>query len=295
MTTVAWSARIRHDSDATFREWGLDLRTRMVAAGLVNTADTGQINFASVVRAGTNANAGYDIFRFADTQQATAPIYIRVDYGTGSSTTAPRVQFTIGTGTNGAGTVTGTALTISRPFHSSAVQTTDTLRNSYICVVDGFLGIFWKAGSSNTIGFLAVCRTIDASGVATATGAMVVWGGGIASSVTATQALRFAATAQAFPAQTAVSLTALGLNPQGATSTAVGTDLQVFVGFTVTPRVEPLVGVCGILQTEFTPLNTFTATLVGSTPRTYLALETAAGTFGPVNTTIGPGYAMLWE
>ena len=298
MTTQSWSTRVRHDSDATFREWGLELNTKLAAAGLIQTADTGQVNWVTVTRPGTNTEGGFEVWRMADVQQATAPVYFRIGYGTGSAATNPRLQVTVGTGTDGAGTLTGTALTTIRSFHGRGGQSTDTPRQSYLCVAEGFVGLNWKIGATNTEGLFAFCRTCSSSGVPTAVGGMVVWGSGVGLALTATQALRFAATAAAYTAQTSTaSSTALGLNPQLPISTLVGADLQAMIGWTITPAAAPLFGLCGVLDAEVAVGNTFAATSVGGTPRTYIGLSPTAGPFGAVSTASAGGvkFAMLWE
>lgn len=297
MTTQSWSARVRHDSDATFREWGSDFAAKLAAVGLVQTSDTGQINWVTVTRPGINTNAGYEIWRFNDTQQGTAPIYLRIDYGTGSGATSPRMLFTVGTGSNGSGTITGTALSTARNVHGGTAQATDTARQSYMCAVDGFFGFDWKVGAGITEASFFICRTCDATGAPTATGAMVHWGVGASNSVTARQAFRFAATAVAYAAQTAAEAAALGLSPQQPSATSVGADIQVFLGWTITPRVEPLFGVCGVYNTELVPGGTFSATLVGSTPRTFLVWSNQCGPFGSAGAAVSGGMnlAMLWE
>lgn len=297
MTALSWSSRVRHDSDVTFREWGLELSTKLAAAGLVQTADTGQINWATVTRAGSNTDAGYEVWRMADTPQATAPVYFRIAYGTLGGTTAPSIKVTVGTGTDGAGTLTGTALTTARQIHQTGVQVVDTLRNSYLCVNEGFFGLNWKQGAGGTEALFVFNRTCDATGTATVTGALCVWGFGQGSLLTATQALRFAATAAAYTARTTNLNTALGFNPQIPSATLVGADPQVFMGWTITPQVAPLFGVCGVLDAEFLTGNTFTVALVGATPRTYVALTNAAGPFGPSATSEAgmPKFAMLYD
>lgn len=297
MTTTSWSTRVRHDSDAMFREWGAEMQARFLLAGLLPTVDTGQINWITVTRPGTTTNAGYEIYIFNDSLQATAPIYMRVDYGTGGNASSPRMQFTVGTGSNGAGTLTGTALTIARSFNGSTAQNTDTARNSYACHTEGFFGLSWKQASTQTEGFFFVERTRDSNGAATATGAIVGWGSGQNTAMTATQALRFAATAAAYTARTTVAEAALGISAQTPNATAIGSDLQVFLGWTITPRAEPVAGVMGVLDSEFATAVTFSATPIGSTSRTYLALTTISGPFTAVSTAAanGPKYAMLWE
>jgi hypothetical protein len=291
MTTQAWSTRIRHDSDANFREWGLEISTKLAAAGLVQAADTGQVNWATVTRTGVNTNAGYEIWRFDDAMQATAPIFLRVDYGTGSNANGPRIQITVGTGSNGSGTITGTALTSAQNVaNSNGAQTSDTARNSYMCHAEGFFGFNWKVGSALvTESVFFICRTSDPDGTPNEVGALVVWANG---SARASQALRFEATAQAFTVKTTVAAMQLTILPQTPSSTAIDADLQAMVVYTITPRVTPVPGICGIIDAEFPVGNTFTATLVGSTSRTYLALSPNILIMEPQGVL---KTAMLWE
>lgn len=297
MTTQSWATRVRHDSDATFREWGAELATKLDAAGLVQTSDTGQINWTTVTRPGTSTAAGYEIRRFNDSLQATAPIFLRVEYGTGSSATAPRIRVTVGTGTNGAGTLTGTALTTVREIHGSSAQASDTLRNSYACHAEGFFGLSWKQGASNTEALLLISRSCDSDGDPDAVAAIVVWGAGSQSALTATQGLRFAATAAAYTAATSAVNSMLGFNPQAQASSLVGSDIQIFLGWMITPQVKPIFSTCGVLDAESAAGNTFSIVLVGTTSRTYLSLTNASGPFGPGNAGGSgmPKFAMLWE
>jgi hypothetical protein len=293
MSTQSWSTRIRHDSDAVFREWGAEFAAKLLAAGLTQTADTGQINWVTVTRAGASANAGYEIWRFNDTLQATAPIFIRIDYGTGSNTSAPRINITVGTGSNGSGTLTGTALTAANSTaNGNAVQSSDTLRNSYLNynATLGFFGFNWKqAGTASVEAYFMLERTKDSSGLPTATGALVLWGN--AATGFAAQSLRFASTAAAYTLRTSIVTAQLCAWPMTPTSSLVGSDTQVALCFTITPRVEPVLSIVGCLNAEYTTGNTFTATMIGSTARTYIALTNTF--FVDSNSTLKA--AMLWE
>lgn len=297
MTTQSWSTRVRHDTDATFREWGSEFAAKLLAVGLTQTTDTGQINWVTVARPGTATEAGYEIWRFNDTAHATAPIFMRIGYGTHSAATAPRIQISFGTGTNGAGTLTGAIATSARNIHGSAAQATDTVRQSYMVYREGFFGVSWKTAASATEASFFICRTVDSNGDPTVTGAMMHWGDGTTSGFTGRQAFRFATTAAAYTQTTSSASGALGLNPQAVTSTAVGADIQTMLGFTITPRVEPLGYLCGIVTGEISAGSTFTATLVGSTPRTFICLPTGAGPFGSINAASSGGMstAMIWE
>lgn len=266
MTTATSSTRIRHDSDATFREWGLEFSTFLSTIGLVQTADTGQIDWGTVARPGANTNAGYEIWRFNDALQATAPIYIRFDYGTHSAATAPRIQITVGVGTNGAGVITAAGSWTADAFHSSVASTTDVPRNSYFCYDGGTLGFFWKTGVNLRAG-VVITRTVDADGAYTGTGAMVLQ---CAPNLLRVACMNFA-DGTITPKITNPSQAQICHWPQNVASSLVGSDWQVSCPYGTYPRFTPHIGMVGCLDSEFPAAVTFTATMVGSTPHTYLA------------------------
>jgi hypothetical protein len=296
MTTQSWSSRLRHDSDATFREWGLEFSTKLAAIGLVKTSDTGQIDWATVIRAGTNAVAGYEIWRMNDTQQATFPVYFKIEYGTLGTVSAPNIKIGIGVGSNGAGTLTGG--TITRNINQGASQNADTGSQSYFCAVNGFVGFAWKTNSSGSSASFFVMRS-NTAGVADGRCILVNWGGGSGSSITGRTAYIYSggALVNTMPFTTNVQDAQLGFNPGAALVTAVGADIQCFPAWICTPRIEAQVGICGVLSNEVATGNTFTAAIVGAA-RTYICLPTVAGPFGPAapNSASGsPQLAMLWE
>lgn len=297
MTTASWSTRVRHDSDATWQEWRDELITKLGTLSTYLAADETNITAGAGARPGTSTEGGYAVYHLSDSLHATAPCYIRFGFGTHTSATAPRIQVTTGTTTNGSGVLGGTALSTIAGIHANAVQVTDTARQSYMSAHNGHFGLNWKTGASVTEAAFFFGRTCDSAGAISATGAIAVWGNGTAATLTKTQAFRFAATAVAYTLQTAVGSTALGLSPQSPTVTAVGSDNQAFLGWTITPAVAPLFHVCGVLDTEVTTGNTFSVALVGSTARTYIGLSTLAGPFTAVSAVAanGPKYAMLWE
>jgi hypothetical protein len=289
MTTQAWTSRVRHDSDATFREWGLEFSTKLAAVGLTQTADTGQVNWGTVTRPAANVNAGYEIWRFNDAAQATTPIFIRFDYGTGSQATAPRIQATVGSGSNGSGTITGTAPFTANnlgPFATAA--TVDTTYNSYMSYVAaaGAFGVFWKVGNANSFQFL-ICRDVDSSGTPQTDGAQVV----INAQSFLTAATMRLSTGTITAKQTSTSAASLCLDPMSPGSSAVGADFQAYVSFGSFPRVKPVIGYCGVRDSEIPLATTFTVALVGGTSRTYIG--------GPNNanfsSTNALKCAMLWE
>ena len=98
-----------NSTDALFRAWSKYIFDLMVTTGgWVQTGDTGQINFATVTApAAVNTKQGYIVVRMADSLQATSPVFIRIDFGSGQSASAsPGIWITIGTGSDGAGNIT---------------------------------------------------------------------------------------------------------------------------------------------------------------------------------------------
>jgi hypothetical protein len=99
-------------TDAEFRAWGKDMSDALTAVGIPKTGDTGQIDWTTVTRPGTtNTSAGYEIRYLNDSMHGTAPVYIKLEWGTSTVTTTPAVWISTGSITNGAGTLSGDTTT----------------------------------------------------------------------------------------------------------------------------------------------------------------------------------------
>lgn len=105
-------------SDAGYRAAGAAIKAGLIGAGAVQTTDTGQIDWTTAVRGsqgytGSNfpTSWGYEIYRLSDSLQATKPVFIKIEYGAQNQGNNLSWLFgiivTVGTGTNGAGTLTG--------------------------------------------------------------------------------------------------------------------------------------------------------------------------------------------
>lgn len=306
MTTYTNSNLTDHTSDAGMRVWidaflnGL-LNGAFSAAGtiygdLAQTADTGQMTsgtLASATRPSTNtaiASNGYVIVKLDDTNVTAAPFFIKFEFGTGSASTVPAIWVTIGTGSNGSGTITGIWQT--RTQYSFSANSTVTNYAMSVCCVDGFLGIaYMRAGGlSTSYGlFFMFSRTVDTSGVADDRGAAYL--ANIANSGwTTANSYSYTTTAVAALAQNSC-------HTYGLTSTLVTGVAQVFrFEVVIANEVLPLVSLMLCLNAEIGTNSTPTATLVGATSHTYLAMfpNASAQTFN-VSQTIGWNLCMLWE
>lgn len=300
MTTATWSSGNAHGTDAEFRAWGSEFSSKLAAVGLTQTSDTGQINWTTVTRPGANTDAGYEVWRFNDTMQSTAPIFLKFFFGTGNTTGAPRIRVEIGTGSNGSGTLTGTGSGTSfggNATYTSIAAGSATAVPSYMCYVDGAFSYMWKRGAAGQ-GLFCLSRTCNASGVADGDG-YLVWSIGGTGSVTAmanVRMVRFASPASVIysvvgtTADSGVAITPGYLNTSSALPNG---DKQAYMAWVGLPEMRPVVGMCAVLISEFAGGSTFTTAMVGSTVRTYLA-SGIAGNNAAVNNA-NYALAFLWE
>ena len=295
-TPQAWSTVVDQSTDAAFRAWGAEFSAKMLATGtLTQTADTGQINWVTVTRAAINTNAGFQIWYLNDSLHGTAPVYFRIDFGSAGATTAPRIMVTVGTGTNGSGTLTGTALTISRAVTAGSNPTsTVTAYASYMCAVEGFFGFAWKCGPAGNTNasraFFVFQRSVDTAGAFSAQGGWALWGIG---SSWVQQNLRFASTAAAYTVTTNNAQFPCVI-PGAVTSSTVGSNFQAYIHWGAFPDVLPMVGTCTALQTEVAFNSTFSVAMVAGVSHTYIQL----GSVNSAETTALPsvwGFCMRWE
>lgn len=296
------------NSDALFRTWGSAVTAGLAASGLVKTSDTGQIDWATVNRpTSATTSAGYEIYRFDDTMQSTAPIYLRISYGTGITTSglSPSLWFTAGTGTDGAGTITGVKTsTIVAPNNDTGAATT-TINTSdlvmYFTHTDGYFMAYSTPYTTSNAGqstpfFFSIDRSRNQStGAATAEGAYV-------------HRARFGATS---------TMKQWGQTLNFSLKQITGTDASfncmppgdsgvygnyVFPVYGTLPRPVQQVGWVGYSANDIATLSTFTCKPIGTTTtRTYLALPATYGSL--VSNTAITGIinealiriAFLWE
>lgn len=176
------------DTNAHFQAWGNNISNAFSDAGWLKTSDTGQINWATIASpAGANVVCGFEIWQMQDTLQSTAPIFFKVEYGSGTTVNNPCIYTTIGSGSNGSGGLTG-YLSPRFPQQSSNGA------NQCISFVSGSTNRFgialWASGypsnsvfgipgspiTSNTatgiMSFFSIERTKDTNGNDTAEGAL---------------------------------------------------------------------------------------------------------------------------
>lgn len=322
MTTYSVNTVLDHTSDAGFRAWGNELMAALITSlGLTQTADTGQLAFpmTATTRPGTSTAAGYYILRFNDTLQSTTPIFIKIELGTGASATVPAVWVTVGTGSNGSGTLTGLSTRIYSGANAAAGSTV-TNYQSRACynATQGVLWIDWKQSSSvtneSTFCF-HIHRSVDNTGAPTSTAI-----GFQCMSTTAAASVSSLAPYQWYQASNTtwfgpVSGTPTGLSwvawayvpwmvAAGGGSSVEGTAGQVFPCFQWAPTASaPAAGVTNAqalcLQAEIAMGSTVSLAILGSTTLTYIAgmIQSTGYALTNYGLAAGSGYAVLriWQ
>ena len=295
MATSNWTTAAQHDSDANFRIWGSELSTKLQAMsstpGLVKTGDTGQINWTTVTRPAVNSDAGYEIYYLNDSLHATSPVYFKIWYGSASNVAYPRIRIQVGTGSDGAGTLTGTTSTASICNKSAA--TSATTYTSYLCVNTGFVGLAWKVAAT-FVGSFLICRSCDADGTPNGK-AIFIGTRSTSTSNFAGQTVRLESVAAA---QTQDATARCSLIPGGKTSSAVGADFEVYLCWMNAPDIRPIFGAGCVIVDDYPLGTTISVALVGTTARTYLSTGAGSSAPFPIPDAGGvttSGLAMLWE
>lgn len=170
MALATFSLAMTNATDAQFRAWGKAISDSLQAVGIVKTADSGQINWATVAApTAANTQMGYEIYRFNDTLQSTAPVFIKLAFGSGSNSTHPALWISVGTGSNGSGTITGEML----PEQQTYASYSSTATTHYVSGSSNRFVIAIQGTSSSYQIILTVERTHNSSGSDTSNGIMV--------------------------------------------------------------------------------------------------------------------------
>lgn len=279
MTTAIFTSSVDHSSDAGFRAWGSEFNAKLAAVGLVQTTDTGQVNWTTVTRPVAGVATAYEIWKFIDSS-----IYVKVLYGTGSTTSSPRVDFQTGSGSNGSGTLTGQLSTQQTFCQNQALASAVTPYTSYFSHTSNFLTILWKMNAVTGLypaACLVIGKTVDGTGAATAVGYGIVrqQQSGIGNSCDF-QIVRNAATAFTGPAGVSGGQV---VSPIGAVTSGVkqNGDIQVYLGYMAMPDVLPWVWTPLMFLADTVKLSTYPVAMVASASHTYLVIGSISNTNGP--------------
>jgi hypothetical protein len=302
---ATWSANPNVTVAADMRAWGQGISNALQTFGWVKTADTGQLDWTTSGSVGQNTVLGYEVFRMNDALQATAPVFLRLQYGSNVNT-QPRIVWQVGTGTNGAGTITGTATAAPSQALEMGGSSTTQAYTSYASGASDRFALALNAHNtgdpttqtSSALGMaLSIERTKDANGNNTAEGVCVYAHGQNLNTNNYEQTLSFVA---------GIASSASVVQPYalaGVASAIYQLDVSVFPHYPFLGKLLPAkTDLLSYMTADIAPLSQFQATIAG-TARNYLALGTRTNvpTAGyqpgrnPAASTTAVGVAMRYD
>lgn len=297
MTTASWSTVLDQTTDAAFRTWGSELNTKFAAVGMVQTADTGQINWTTAVRAAINTAAGYEIWRLSSSN-----LFFKIEYGSGSAQTNPSFWITVGTGSNGSGTLTGQLSSRTQISQSTtSVVSTVTNYQSWLCATANYFGLSWKVGSGvaqTARLFLTAMQTVDNTGAANSIGYFVTANVNNASCLAQCVATTAGVTGSAATTQNFYMVFNNISGAPASSQDGSGNNQAFLWWFSIlgTAPMAPLLHAASILNADLTQGSTASMTLVGSTPHTYIAAtKTQEADISNILSAGALQYIMIWE
>lgn len=280
MATATYTAYCDNSTLANFIAWAQPVCDAFSTFGWVQSGDSGQVDWGTIVAVPGSDAYVYQIWSPGDSLTAC---YVKVEFGN-KGASAPAIRVSIGTGTNGSGTLTGSFFG-PIPCANAAYTAPGVAGGLFNCYLSGdearFAVMMWRDAPANTCSqFFAVERSRDSVGAYTATYATLVTVGiqatGSNSSVTSSQrTLHFSVGAA--PGTLAGNTTSNGGLLCRGLLPDVGSSDSAFnstVGFDpCTPYVGiwdyPMTAVGVVRGTAVSEGVTFTVTLYGET-RTYL-------------------------
>jgi hypothetical protein len=170
-TTVYTKAPNPNQTQASFIDVWSAFSAALTTVGFLKTTDTGQVDWASnPAHPATTTFPYYEIRKFSDALQATAPLFMKIEYGMTANTNI--IRFQLGTATDGAGNLTKQ---LSAVFTLSGSATTTT-GQCYVSYGDGRVSwTLWPtvASAAQTV---SVARTVNDDGSPNGDGFNVVTG-----------------------------------------------------------------------------------------------------------------------
>lgn len=158
-------------TDAELRTIVQAFTTAFAGHGLIQTADTGQIDPLTVVRAAANTAAGYQIWRFDDAFQATVPVFVKIEYGSGGVQSRLSIWITVGTGSDGAGNLTGVIKSRTQcAYVSSPNANTGAGHTAYFWSSTSRMAFLYCKGDGEDAILVCIERLRDAVGAITGDG-----------------------------------------------------------------------------------------------------------------------------
>lgn len=279
-----------------FGLWMQQVIDAMTAVGCPQTADTGQYIPGTTAWPAGGFPSGCLMFRFTDALQATAPIFIRIQLGRGGNYAYNlNYAFQIGVATNGAGSLTGSSISIVNAGNNATSGGHGTQRLPYASFSDGSLFFGDGFNDAKSVGFhfaFSIERTRDAAGALTGEGLTLMYKNGFNDGLWRLRSFLFPSTL--YTASTSFCIMP-GLPVPPVTPTG---DLLLYPHFYNMPDVRQRASSFTARNSDFgSNPTTFTATpFAAKGARTFIQFGSTAGAMTAVlGDLAGYGPCFLWE
>jgi len=263
---------------ANFKQWAQAISTFFSTATWTQSTDTGQVNWSTI---GAVPGSGAYVYEIWQPNDGLTTFYVKIEYGNVSgSANCPGLRLSIGSGSNGSGTLAGLVMGPQPICGTSYTPPSTTLQ--YECDFSGAAGrigvMMWRNSPTTPVQqFFAIERSVNSSGAYTSS-YVTMWvagnGGGLAPRFCTQASLVFGVGASPNSLNNSATTTNGGWlcrlqSPQTGTSGFNGSipfdNCAPGIGYFDFPCT-----VCGAaLGVDISEGVTFSVTLYGST-RTYL-------------------------
>lgn len=255
------SAAPSNASAASIRAWVTLITNALLAGGWIQTSDTGQTASNAFGIPAINTSAGYQIWRMGDGYQYANPVVMKIEFGGGAAANTPSIWVTVGTGSDGAGTIIGR---VSPRINFKSSTNSATASNSYLCAdSSSFQTIMFQNAAATIPFFFSVERSRDHLGTVSTDGVIIQ---GFDSSLGGQMYfLPFQGTMYTY-------ITAICyLPPTGATSLATSNDVSLLpmIPYDLTTVYSPGLGAMIYLNADFTSNLTIPLTTGNGENHTY--------------------------
>lgn len=155
-----------NSTDANIRAWAAMIPAILTAGGFVQTADTGQTDFSTLVApTTTNQVKGYQIWRSADATGGLNNYYVKIEVGSAAVANRPGIWVTFGWGSDGAGNLTGN--TSARTQLGPTAQTSTGVNSNLWANSGAFVMSLFTDSNTNYFMIIEVERVRDNTGAKT--------------------------------------------------------------------------------------------------------------------------------
>jgi len=298
MSKATVTLLLDHSTDAKFRVWGQQMKTFLgTTIGLTQTADTGQADWTTAVRPGTNTVTPYEIYRLNDAAQSTRPLFMKFKYGTAAVTDRAWLTIDYGEGSDGAGNLTGATwagLDVFYENSSSTATTIDLLMNWN--ATTGYFG--WTTMNAVAVGPRYYMMN-SFERLRALTGAPTTRGFAVTYATTSPSYQYRTMVAGSFSSDTGNTIPLFWPQRSQGASSAGGTFISGLTPLTGDGTHGPLertLGFCGVGYGEFSGGDQFTITRWDGSTHTYLCTYTYGSANQNGNTVeTNCRHAIWWE